>query len=89
MFFILSFLLIFFSFTENRCSPVRRTDFLSENSVSPASLQFLLSSIGEVFKYSGHLFLKKFTDFAKITIFLLILFHINRMFITLQILYKL
>ena len=46
-------------------------------------------AIGEVFKYSGHLFLKKFTDFAKITIFLLILFHINRMFITLQILYKL
>ena len=32
---------------------------------------------------------EEITDFAKITIFLLILFHISRMFITLQILYKL
>ena len=50
----------------------------------------LLSLTGKVLSTKNiYFFFKKITDFAKITIFLLILFHISRMFITLQILYKL
>ena len=49
----------------------------------------LLSLTGKVLSTKNIYFFYKITDFAKITIFLLILFHISRMFITLQILYKL
>ena len=69
------------SFPENQKSEFYRQYFRAK----------IFEDIKREFKYKKYSddVLKKFTDFAKITIFLLILFHINRMFITLQILYKL
>lgn len=87
LYFILLTHILFIMWLKIEVFSVSSDKFSLRKLPTPTAFPSLLLSDGK-FEYENIYFLK-ITDFAKITIFLLILFHISRMFITLQILYKL